>query len=139
MMPLRWLHCSLRLPPPLPALSGRRDGESCPVGPHRHGRGCCRRQNVSTDVPCVCNVTGGLWPRSLDPLGKPTLRSRSRFAKFRAEGASRYPSAPLVESLSSTRRHDLAERMALPVRSILVKWMEHSVQDRKSTRLNSSH
>jgi hypothetical protein len=63
-----------RLPPSLPALSGRRDGESCPVGPHRHGRGCCRRQNVSTDVPCVWNVASGLWPRGLDPVGKPTLR-----------------------------------------------------------------
>ncbi len=72
-MPLRWLPCSLRLPPSLPALSGRRDGESCPVGPHRHGRGCCRRQNVSTDVPCVCNVIGGMWPRGLDSLGNQRL------------------------------------------------------------------
>ena len=108
-------------------LSGRRDGESCPVGPHRHGRGCCRMQNVSTDVPCVCNVIGGMWPRGLDSLGKPTLGPRSRFSKFRPEGASRYSSAPLVESSSSARQHDLAERMALPVRSILVKWMEYGV------------
>ena len=33
MMPLCWLHCSLRLPPALLALSGRRAGESCPVVP----------------------------------------------------------------------------------------------------------
>src|SRR5262249_33906696 len=47
------------------------------------------------------------------------------FAKFRAEDIGRYSSAALVESSSSARQHDFAERMAPPVRSILVKWMEH--------------
>ena len=108
----------------IPALvtgfSGRRDGESCPVGPHRHGRGCCRRQNVSTDVPCVCNVIGGMWPRGLDSLGKSTFRTYSRFAQFRAEKPPRYPGISLIGPASSARQPDFAEaRKTLPAKWLL--------------------